>query len=92
MLFYRFQNKTNLWDALISSATSVFTTQEGYDMVKKFYDDRKGEFGSAEHIIKKSLTNIKEEAKWSDENLPIIEKWLDKFLTTVNQEDTKFMN
>ncbi|XP_055848207.1 aminopeptidase N [Episyrphus balteatus] len=87
----RFENKTNLWDNLIGSATGVFTTQEGYDMVKKLKDERRGEFGSAEHIIDRNLKNIKEEAKWSDENLPVIEKWLDNFLKTVNQNDNKFM-
>ncbi|CAD7077858.1 unnamed protein product [Hermetia illucens] len=87
----RFENKTNLWDNLISSATGVFTTQEGYDMVSQLYVQRQGEFGSAEHIIEKSLRNIKEETKWSDENLPVIEKWLDNFLQRVNTSDNKFM-
>lgn len=49
-------------------------------MVSKLYVAKQGEFGSAEHIIDKSLKNIKEEAKWSKENLPIIENWLDTFL------------
>lgn len=88
---FRFQDKTNLWDNLISSATGVFTTQEGYDMVSALYVQRQGEFGSAEHIIEKSLKNIKEETKWSDENLPVIEKWLDDYLKTVNTADNKFM-
>lgn len=91
ILLYRFQDKTNLWDNLISSATGVFTTQEGYDMVSALYVQRQGEFGSAEHIIEKSLKNIKEETKWSDENLPVIEQWLDDYLKTVNTADTKFM-
>ncbi|XP_055377677.1 aminopeptidase N [Condylostylus longicornis] len=87
----RFENKTNLWDNLISAATGVFTTQEGYDMVSNLYVQKQGEFGSAEHIIEKSLRNIKEETKWSDENLPIIEKWLDNFLKTMNKDENKFM-
>jgi aminopeptidase N len=91
-LSYRFTNKTNLWDSLISTATGVFTTQEGYDMVKQLYVERQGEFGSAEHIIEKSLKNIKEETKWSDENLPVIEKWLDNYSTLINtSENNKFM-
>ena len=73
----RFEGKAVLWDRLISTATGFFTTQEGYDLVAKLYTNRKGEFGTAEHIIEKSLKNIKEEAKWSNENLPVIEKWLD---------------
>lgn len=76
---------------MISSATGVFTTQEGYDMVRQLYTKHKNEFGSAEHIIEKSLRNIKEEAKWSDENLPVIEKWLDNYLQTINTSDDKFM-
>ncbi|XP_037027645.1 aminopeptidase N [Bradysia coprophila] len=86
----RFENKTNLWDNLIGSATGVFTTQEGYDMVSELYVARQGEFGSAEHIIEKSLRHIKEETKWSDENLPIIEKWLDKYLERANTLESKF--
>lgn len=78
--FARFDNKTNLWDNLISSATGSFTTQEGYDMVSELYVTRQGEFGSAEHIIEKSLRNIKEETKWSNQNLPTMDKWLDNFL------------
>lgn len=80
LLNYRFENKTNLWDNLISSATGSFTTQEGYDMVSELYVTRQGEFGSAEHIIEKSLKNIKEETKWSNQNLPIMAKWLDEFV------------
>lgn len=70
----------------------MFTTQEGYDMVKQLYVQRQGEFGSAEHIIEKSLKNIKEETKWSDENLPVIEKWLDTYTSFINKaENNKFM-
>ncbi|GAB0096680.1 Aminopeptidase [Sergentomyia squamirostris] len=87
----RFQSNTDLWDNLISTSTGVFTTQEGYDMVSALYVKRQGEFGSAEHIIEKSLKNIKEEAKWSDENLPVIEKWLDDYLKTANTSADKFM-
>lgn len=77
---------------MISTATGVFTTQEGYDMVKQLYVQRQGEFGSAEHIIEKSLKNIKEETKWSDENLPVIEKWLDSYTSFINTaENNKFM-
>lgn len=76
----RFESKTNLWDNLISSATGAFTTQEGYDMVSELYVAHQGEFGSAEHIIEKSLKNIKEETKWSNQNLPILDQWLSNFL------------
>ncbi|XP_068157436.1 aminopeptidase N [Drosophila tropicalis] len=87
----RFANKTNLWDSLISSATGVFSTQKGYDMVKKLYEEHPGEFGSAQHIIEKSLRNIKEEAQWSDQNLPVIEKWLDNYLSQNNEKNQKFL-
>lgn len=90
-LHFSFKDKTNLWDNLISSATGVFTTQEGYDMVSNLYAKRQGDFGSADHIIEKSLKNIKEETKWSDANLPVIEKWLDDYLKTVNVKDQKFL-
>lgn len=61
-------------------------------MVSQLYVQRQGEFGSAEHIIEKSLKNIKEETKWSDENLPVIEKWLDNYMTNINKSDnSKFM-
>ncbi|XP_030557590.1 aminopeptidase N [Drosophila novamexicana] len=77
----KFKNKTNLWDHLIGSATGFFLTQKGYDMVKELYDKHSGEFGSAQHIIEKSLRNIREEALWSKENLPVIETWLNNFLS-----------
>jgi aminopeptidase N len=69
---------------LIQTSTSVFTTHEGLEMVKQLYVQRQGEFGSAEHIIERSLKTIKEETKWSDENLPIIEKWLDNFSSQID--------
>lgn len=75
---------------MISSATSVFTTKEGYEMVQRLYDEHKREFGSALHIIEKSLKNIKEEEKWSDENLPVLESWLDDFLARNKPTENKF--
>lgn len=67
---------------MITSATSQFTTQAGLDLVSNLYVAHQGEFGSAEHIIEKSMRNIREEAKWSAENLPVIEQWLDNYLET----------
>ncbi|XP_055586329.1 aminopeptidase N isoform X2 [Uranotaenia lowii] len=87
----RFKDREILWDNLINSATGLFTTQEGYDLVSQLYVQRQGEFGTAEHIIEKSLKNIKEETKWSDENLPVIEKWLDGFLDHHKLSEEKFM-
>ncbi|XP_013111862.1 aminopeptidase N [Stomoxys calcitrans] len=83
----RFENKTNLWDSLISSATGSFTTDEGYKMVKTLFDEHRNEFGSALHIIEKSLKNIQEEAKWSEENLPVIENWLTEFFHKNHPKD-----
>lgn len=60
-------------------------------MVSKLHNSHKGEFGSAEHIIEKSLKNIKEETTWSTENLPIIEAWLDAYLKDANVNDQKFI-
>lgn len=60
-------------------------------MVSELFVQRQGEFGSAEHIIEKSLRHIKEETKWSDENLPVIEKWLDNYLKTANKSENKFL-
>lgn len=71
----------NLWDSLITASTGGFITQEGYDLVSELYTQRQGEFESAEHIIEKSLKNIKEETKWSNENLPTIDKWLSDYLS-----------
>lgn len=73
-----------MWNNIITSATSVFKTQEGLDMVSELYVKRQGEFGTAEFVIEKSLKNIKEETKWSDDNLPVIEKWLDNYLEENN--------
>ncbi|KRG00711.1 aminopeptidase N [Drosophila mojavensis] len=74
-------SNTNLWDHLIGSATGFFLTQKGYNMVQQLYEEHAGEFGSAQHIIEKSLRNIKEEVLWSEENLPVIETWLNNFLS-----------
>lgn len=75
---------------MISSATGSFNTQDGFEKVQKLFTDHRGQFGSAEHIIEKNLKNIKEESKWSDENLPVIEKWLDEHLSR-GANDEKFM-
>ncbi|XP_073942544.1 aminopeptidase N-like [Choristoneura fumiferana] len=78
----KFGSKTNLWDNLITAATSQFTTQEGLELVSNLYVAHQGEFGSAEHIIEKSMRNVREEAKWSTENLPVIDSWLDLYLAS----------
>ncbi|XP_023943502.2 aminopeptidase N [Bicyclus anynana] len=76
----KYSSKANVWDNLIKAATTEFTTQEGLDLVSNLYVAHQGEFGSAEHIIEKAMRNIREEAKWSAENLPVIEQWLDEYL------------
>lgn len=90
--FRRFQSKTNLWDNLITSATSQFTTQAGLELVSNLYVAHQGEFGSSEHIIEKSMRNIREEAKWSDANLPVIDEWLDWYLYVNNVSDKVVKN
>lgn len=76
----RFEEKPQLWNSLITSATTVFKTQEGLDMVSGLYVERQSEFGTADFVIEKALKNIKEETKWSNENLPVIERWLDEYI------------
>ncbi|XP_053603710.1 aminopeptidase N [Plodia interpunctella] len=87
----KFISKTNLWDNLITSATSQFTTEEGLELVSNLYVAHQGEFASAEHIIEKSMRNIREESKWSAENLPVIEKWLDAYLANSSVKDDLHM-
>lgn len=65
---------------MVTSATTVFKTQEGLDMVSELYVERQNEFGTADFVIEKALKTIKEETKWSNENLPVIEKWLDAYI------------
>ncbi|XP_012234176.1 aminopeptidase N [Linepithema humile] len=77
----RFENKTTLWNGIVNFATSSFNTQEGYDMVNKLYTDHQDEFESADAIIKKALKNIKQETKWNEENVPIIDAWLNEMLS-----------
>ncbi|KAM3958535.1 aminopeptidase N [Aphomia sociella] len=88
----KFSSKTNLWDNLVTSATSQFTTEEGLELVSNLYVAHQGEFGSAEHIIEKSMRNIREEAKWSAENIPVIDEWLTSYLAKSNVKDDKFLN
>ncbi|CAH2070892.1 unnamed protein product, partial [Iphiclides podalirius] len=76
----KYYNRTNLWSHLISTATSYFTTKAGLDLVTRLYVAHQGEFGPAEHIIEKSIRNIKEESRWTSQNLPIMEDWLDSYL------------
>ncbi|KAL0882651.1 hypothetical protein ABMA27_001086 [Loxostege sticticalis] len=86
----KLSSKTNLWDNLITSATAHFNTQAGLDLVSNLYVAHQGEFGSAERIIERSMKNIREEAKWSAENLPVIEKWLDNYLASSDVKDNQF--
>ncbi|KAI5638662.1 hypothetical protein NE865_08718 [Phthorimaea operculella] len=85
----KYQSKTNLWDNLITSATSQFTNNVGLEMVTGLYMAHQDQFGSAEHIIEKSMRHIKEEAKWSAENIPTIEKWLDEYISRSMVQDKK---
>ncbi|XP_032667689.1 aminopeptidase N [Odontomachus brunneus] len=77
----RFENKTYLWDGIVNFATSSFNTQEGYDMVSKLYMDHQNEFETADAIIKKALKVIKQETKWNEENVPVIDAWLKDHLS-----------
>ncbi|XP_011344155.1 aminopeptidase N isoform X2 [Ooceraea biroi] len=77
----RFSNKTYSWDAIVSFATSSFNTQEGYAMVNQFYLDHINDFESAAALIKKSLEIIKEETRWNEANVPVIDGWLKENLS-----------
>ncbi|XP_020279836.1 aminopeptidase N isoform X2 [Pseudomyrmex gracilis] len=77
----RFESKAYLWDGIVNFATSSFNTQEGYDKVNKLYMDHRDEFESADAIIKKALTIIKQETKWNEENVPVIDTWLNENLS-----------
>ncbi|XP_044584203.1 aminopeptidase N isoform X1 [Cotesia glomerata] len=76
----RFESKEHLWNGIINSATSSFSTQEGYDMVSQLYKDRQREADPSEVIIKKVMGDLEEELKWSKKNLPVIEEWLNNHL------------
>ncbi|KAK6617492.1 hypothetical protein RUM44_005080 [Polyplax serrata] len=77
----RFDNKEYaLWDNLVNAATRHFKDQEGLDMVSELYVKRQGEFGTAEPVIEQSLKHIKKEVRWNDENLSIINNWLNEYL------------
>ncbi|KAJ8727747.1 hypothetical protein PYW07_001866 [Mythimna separata] len=88
----KYISRTNLWDNLITSATSQFKTEEGLELVTQLYVSHQGQFGSAEHIIEKSMRNIRVEAEWSAQNLPVIEAWLDNYLASSDVKDDKFIN
>ncbi|XP_045766151.1 aminopeptidase N isoform X1 [Maniola jurtina] len=90
LLKERYSSRTNVWDSLISCATSRFTTQEGYDLVSNFYVEHKGEFSSAQHIMEKALRNILEETKWSADNIPVLERWLDNYLQNTEMEEDQY--
>lgn len=68
---------------MIQSSTSSFTTSEGLELVKMLHIKRKGQFGSAEYIIERNMKNIKEEKRWSEENLPDIRNWLESYLKSI---------
>ncbi|KAJ8870566.1 hypothetical protein PR048_029589 [Dryococelus australis] len=85
VLKLRYANKPHMWEYLISTSTGSFNTQEGLDLVSELYVAKQGEFGSADAIIERSIKTIKEEARWSDENLPTMEAWLEWALAV---EDT----
>ncbi|KAF7394582.1 hypothetical protein HZH66_007756 [Vespula vulgaris] len=83
----RFENRKYLWDGIVNSATSSFKTQEGYDMVYELYQTRRDQLESASGIIQEALENIDQEVSWREENLPIIEAWLDENLSKEQLQD-----
>ncbi|XP_056632551.1 aminopeptidase N [Diorhabda sublineata] len=85
----RFEEKPQLWNSLVTSATTVFKTQKGLDMVSELYVEKQSEFGTADFVVERALKNIKEETKWSNENLPVIETWLDNYMKVNGINDTQ---
>ncbi|XP_012283052.1 aminopeptidase N [Orussus abietinus] len=80
----KFENKTHLWDGIVSSATSWFNTEEGYRMVSELYASREHEFGSATSIVQEALKNIQQQMHWGKKNLPVIDSWLTENLKDLN--------
>ncbi|XP_015123465.1 aminopeptidase N isoform X2 [Diachasma alloeum] len=76
----RFENKKHLWNGIVNSATSSFSTQEGFDMVSELYASKQREFDTADSLMDKVLQDIDQESKWNERNVPVIENWLKKHL------------
>ncbi|XP_011303201.1 aminopeptidase N [Fopius arisanus] len=76
----RFENKKHLWNRIVNSATSSFSTQEDYEMVSEWYASKQKEFDTAESLMNKVLQDIDQESKWNERNVPVIENWLKKHL------------
>jgi hypothetical protein len=79
----RLMEKPSLWEYLVHSATEMFKTLDGYNMVSELYVAHQGEFGTAEQIVEQALCKISTEAQWSDVNLPAMEIWLDNHLPSI---------
>ena len=85
----QFRGKKNLWTGIVHSATGSFNTQEGYDMVQQLY--KQYDFGEAEALVTEALENIKQETRWSEKNLPAIDKWLTETLAKPQQVDEEVL-
>lgn len=83
----RFKDKKYLWDGIVNSATSSFKTKEGYDMVNKLYKNRRDQLESASEIVEEALKNINHEVSWREENLPMIDAWLNENLSEEQLRD-----
>lgn len=84
----RLSGKPGLWEYLVHSATAMFKTLDGYNMVSELYVTHQGEFGTAEQIVEQALCTISAEAQWSDVNFPAMEMWLNNhpFINTNTTE------
>jgi hypothetical protein len=56
--------------------------------VLELYVVHRGEFGTAEQIVKDALRTISAEVQWSDVNLPAMEAWLDDHLPVASGSAT----
>ncbi|CAH1974580.1 unnamed protein product [Acanthoscelides obtectus] len=84
----RFEDKPYLWNSMVTAATNSFKTEEGLDRVRALYVEKQNEFGTADFVIEKALVNLKEEVRWSKENLPVIEKWLDNYISIYGSKNS----
>ena len=50
-------------------------------MVSELYESRKGESETGDAVLEKALKNIQKETEWNQENLPVINEWLNDHLT-----------
>lgn len=61
------------------------------ELVKQLSKQYKGEFGSAGYIVERALKVTKEEANWSNKNLPNIRDWVNHYLASNDGINDEFI-